>query len=148
MPNTTDRYVVTPTLAVAGAYTAGDVVGNVLTFEGAGVSGGILDTVVIFDDDAQGIEMDVVFFRAEPGAQTDNAAFALQTGDAANVLGHAKIESGDYIALGSGAKVGTTRDGMGQFGATPTGDLYARLITRGTPTYTNGGIRIEIGVTR
>ena len=134
-------------LATAGAYIAGDVVGGVLTFTGAArTQQGLVAHVALFDDAAQKKAIDLILFRAAPSATpADNAAFALQSGDEGKVIAVMSIAEDDYADLGSGAAVATLKATVA-IPQSPDGNLYARLVTRGTPTYATGNLRVEIGI--
>lgn len=89
------------------AYTAGDVVGGAITFEGAGPTGGNgLITAADLRIDVTAIPAGMTSFRLHlysltpPSALADNAVWDLPAGDRASYLG--------YIDLGSPADVGST----------------------------------------
>ena len=89
------------------AYTAGDVVGGVITFPGMGPYGGdILITSAALRINVAAIPAGMTSFRLHlydltpPSALEDNAAWDLPAGDRASYLG--------YVDLGSPADVGST----------------------------------------
>ena len=89
---------VTPTVTV-GAYTAGDALGGLLTFDGvvrtAGGSGEIVK-VVILDNALQSAPIDLVLFDRTFTANADNAPFAATDADLQNCLGFIGVENTDY----------------------------------------------------
>jgi len=89
---------VTPTIT-AGAYTAGDAFGGLLTFasvvRSAGGSGEILK-VTIVDNAKQSAPIDLVLFDRTFTPTADNAVFDPTDADLANCLGFIGIENTDY----------------------------------------------------
>lgn len=89
---------VTPTIT-AGAYTAEDAIGGLMTFTNAArdLNGsGIIFTVTISDKAKQDAEIHLFIFDQTFTATTDNNAFAPSDADMLNCLGVIKIEAADY----------------------------------------------------
>ena len=122
----------------AGAYSAGDAVGGLLTFTdatpgGNGVSGALLMSCVIADEAKQSIETDLVLFSESFTPTADNAAFAPSDADLLNCIGVVTVA--DYAAF-SASSVGTVANvGLPIKLTGAGGGLFGQLVTRGTPTY-------------
>lgn len=89
---------VTPTIT-AGAYTAGDALGGLLTFGGvvrAAGGGGEIVRVTIIDNAVQSAPIDLVLFNRTFTPTADNAAFDPSDGDLQNCLGYIGIANTDY----------------------------------------------------
>lgn len=120
-------------------YTAGDTVGGILTLTDAvRYSGGIatIDELKILDADNQKAPFTVLLFNASPAAAitTDNAAFAFGT-DFGKCVGQLLVAATDYTTTDGKAVVDLR--GLACHVQPTTGrDLFAVLVTTGTPTYT------------
>ncbi len=126
----------TPTVT-AGAYTADDAVGGLLTFANAArvsASGGIIKNVLIVDDAGQDAELELWLFNQTFTAIGDNAAWAPSEADLENCI--AVISTADsaqgYMAAGTPSVVDI--EVSRRFDLTGT-SLFGQLVTRGTPTY-------------
>lgn len=131
---------VAPTIT-AGAYSAGDVVGGLLTFElrpapVAGVTpcSGFLRIVSVVDDDNEKAACKLHIFRDQPSSIADNAAFAPTVGDLQKRIGVVEIAAADYTTLNSNAQALVSGIEM-EFDSV-NGNLYAYLVADATPTYT------------
>jgi hypothetical protein len=83
----------TPPVSASPNYTSGDSMGGVIAFanavEGSHMGGGgIIQHVRIVDAAAQALQIDVVFFRADPAASTftDNALAVINAADAVQII--------------------------------------------------------------
>ncbi len=124
----------TPTVT-AGAYTAGDAVGGLLTFTNAARTsgaGGIIKSVVLVDDAGQDAEMELWLFDTTITAISDNAAWALTEAELHTCIAVISTTEGTWRATGtpSVCDIEVSR------GYTCTGtNLFGQLVTRGTPTF-------------
>ena len=117
----------------AGAYSANDVVGGRIQFNG--VRAGKLRSITITDAAAQLVDYVLVFFESVPTDITDNATFDIADGDLDKIIYDA--------ALTASATRRAFTDNSYHFifaikdvELLPTdGSLWAFLITLGTPTY-------------
>lgn len=92
---------VTPTIST-GAYASGDVIGGIMTVEGALGMRGLLVHIGVFDADGEGVQLDFFLFKAAlTGTYTDNAAFAIDAADQDNWIGVTSIYASDYVAAGA-----------------------------------------------
>lgn len=128
----------TPTIT-AGAYSANDAVGGLLTFADvtpvgtAGPNGAILGSVIISDLGKQNAILDLVLFKATFTATTDNAAFDPSDTDILNCIGYVQVSS--YASFND-SSLGTLRNINLPIPATADGKIYGQLVTRTAPTYT------------
>jgi hypothetical protein len=116
------------------AYTAGDVVGGVITFTSAGPSGGdLLITTADLRIDVAAVPSGMTTFRlylydASPAsAIADNAAWDLPSGDRANFLGY--IDLGTPVDLGSTLYTQANQPGLQVRLASASTSLWAYLVT-------------------
>jgi len=95
----------TPTVT-AGAYTAGDAVGGLLTFAGAARypgGGGVMKNVFIVDDAGQDAELELWLFNQTFTAIADNAAWSgVSEADLENCIGVVSTETSDQGWMAAG----------------------------------------------
>lgn len=124
----------TPTVT-AGAYSANDAVGGLLTFANAARAsglGGIIKSVVLIDDAGQDAATELWLFDTTITAIADNDAWALTEAELHTLI--AVISSSDGVWSASGTP--SVCDIECSRGYTCTGtSLFGQLVTRGTPTY-------------
>jgi hypothetical protein len=143
-------YSAVPTVT-AGAYSAADTVGGLLTFTGAGLHGGVLSAVTIIDRSDQKAQLELVLFKALCTPVADNAAFAFTVADLEHVIGVAvltttALAATAYNDYGSISVLTTTGLSL-PIPRTDDGNLYGQLVTRSTPTYaTTSAIRVSLTV--
>lgn len=144
--------VATPGLAGSGAYSSGQVVGGLLTFSAAARGpgmGGLIQSVIMLDQDGQNAVTDVIFFAANPSNSTftDQAAVALAAADlAAARVGVAHITDWTLAAAATmGIGTDPTFRGIPFQCASGLNTLYAVMVTRGTPTYT-GASKVSLAI--
>lgn len=128
-------YRITPTVT-AGAYSANDVVGGTLTFNG--VSKGILRAVTVVDQAKQTGAYQLVLFDTVPTTIADNATFDIADADLLNVIGavhitdNAGADKFDFtdnkIYMRQGLNIPLKSDEAAQA-------IYGFLIALGTPTF-------------
>jgi hypothetical protein len=129
------RYKVTPTVT-AGAYTANDVVGGLLTF--GGLRNGTLQAITVCDNAAQDVDYLLVLFESAPTSIADNATFDIADADLDKI-----IYQDNMIGTGSsGVNRQAFTDNSYQYIyglSVPLwsagGTVYGFLITTDTPTY-------------
>jgi hypothetical protein len=144
-------------LAAGGTYSAGDYVGP---SGGLGVAvnpanrgtgqGGVLQSLTLYDQDNQGVPMDIyVFANNNWTSPSDNAAWSITDGSAQYMVGMCSINT--YVANGSG-QVGFATFPYGAIPYQCNGQtLYLAMVTRNTPTYTatkttTAGLQIRPGL--
>lgn len=128
----------TPTIT-AGAYTANDALGGLLTFANVvdpDTRTGRIVLAQIIDKAGQSAATDIFLFDATFTATADNAAFPTTSPTEAfigtNCIGLVSVAAADYKAY-SGGSVAVVQ--MDRRLVLPTTTLYAQAVTRGTPTY-------------
>lgn len=119
------------------AYASGDIVGGEFTISDAlspGAFSGILQSVVLSDDDAEGANMKLVIFRDNPSSLgADNAAF--DPTDADLELIACVVELNSHHAFSDNGATVATNVGCAIDADTAT-TLYGALVADSTPTYT------------
>lgn len=99
----------------------------------------VLSGLTLIDEDAQGIELDVVVFSADVSLGTENAAVSITDANSRQILGIVNVS--EWKDLGA-AKVATVLNvNLPIKPADGTQNVYVALITRGTPTHTALGLR-------
>jgi len=147
----TEVRALTPTIT-AGAYTAGDAVGGLLTFPAmfmAGQHSGILQTVAIIDDAQQSVELELHLFNQSFTPTADNGAFDPTDDDLENYLGYVTIAASDYASFTDNSAASVNNIGLVVEAADPSTSkaLFGQLVTRGTPTYAaTDDLTVRIGV--
>jgi hypothetical protein len=124
----------TPTVT-AGAYTANDAVGGLLTFANAArVSGGggLIKNVIILDDAGQDAALELWLFNATFTAMSDNAAWAPSQADLRKLVAIVSTADGAWYAAGtpSAARIEVSQ----RYDLVGT-SMFGQLVTRGTPTF-------------
>jgi len=124
----------TPTVT-AGAYSANDAVGGLLTFAGAArvsTGSGVIKDVVIIDDNGQDAIMELWLFSQTFTAMGDNAAWAPSEADLRNLV--AVISTGDGAWRAAGTPSVNNIEVARAYNLAGT-SLFGQLVTRGTPTF-------------
>lgn len=127
--------VAAPTVT-AGAYSADDVVGGLLTFTNAvrATGGhGKIHTITLTDLTVTANVLNLWLYDTVPATIADNAAFDIPDAELPTLLGAIQIAAADYL-VATDNQVATKRDVGFVFNCTGT-TLYAYLECVGTPTY-------------
>ena len=125
------RYKVTPTVT-AGAYSANDVVGGLLTF--SGLRNGTLQSITICDHASQSVDYELILFESAPTDISDNAAAAIADADLDKIIYQ------DSLTSSSNRQAFTDNSYNYLYGLSVPiwsagGTVYGFLITTSTPTY-------------
>ena len=143
-----DKLVQKPTIT-AGAYSAGDAVGGLLTFENAALvsgAGGFVTDMQLIDDAGQDAELELWLFDQTFTAMADNAAWAPSEADLENLIALITTDDGAWFAAGTPS---VARVECLQRYALAATSLFGQLVTRGTPTYAaTDDITVKIGVSQ
>lgn len=141
---------VTPVMANAGGYSAGDQVGVPIVITDAVRNHGgqaLLKSLSVIDQgNGTGVALDVWFFNSLPTTVADNAAFDMTDTNLKLALGHVKVVAGDYSAQTSGSLASVRNIDLLLEAIAGSRDLYVVCVTRGTPTYTSLDLVLKIGV--
>jgi len=137
---------IAPALSTS-AYAAGESVGGIQTLTDAcrPDNVGELVSLLILDRANQKAPLDILIFDSNPTAATaaDSSTFAWSTADA-QLVAHIAIATGDYVSVASEAIAHKTSLG---FVITSVGsaNLYAVVVTTGTPTYAVNSLQFNWG---
>lgn len=126
----------TPTIDT-NAYSAGDIVGTLLTFENAANGGGskVLGATIL-DKAGQKKGLDLVLFNQSVTPANNNAAAAFSAADAAKACGHVSIVTADYSSLAASTNaIATKRDLNMACAGSQNNHLYGVLIAREAATH-------------
>lgn len=128
---------VAPTIT-AGAYSAGDVVGGLLTFTfatGYRQCAGFIRSIRLSDDDNEGAALKLHLFLSQPASIADNAAFAPSFADLCKRFAVVAIGTADYATINSNKQAIIYPSSLALDFQTDTQSLYGYLVTDGGPTY-------------
>ena len=140
------------TIAANGAYADGDLIGGKIELTDAmRVKGGsgYLVSIILKDKSAQNAELDIVLFGKNPQNTvfTDNSPLDVNDTDLDEILGVFKIETTDYTDFVDNS-VATKSVLVDIKAFANTQNLYAAIISRGTPTYAESALSIKLGIER
>lgn len=140
------RVAVTPTIT-AGAYSALDQVGAVMTFTGAGITtgrGGRVTGATITDRGKVKANLQLWLFQVAPTTVADNAPFDITDAilESSQFIGCIDFLTANYRDSVSnsacpGALVGAPAEGFRFSTSGTSGALYGALVCTATPTYTS-----------
>lgn len=125
----------TPTVT-AGAYTANDNLGGLLTFANAcrvAGYGGVIKSMVIVDDASQSGTIELWLFNQTFTAGADNAVWTPVEAELENLVGIISTTDGIWYTGGATATVNVTEASL-RYDSTGT-SLFGRLVTRTADTY-------------
>ncbi len=144
---------VTPVLAVAGAYGANDQVGLVNTLANACANTGgtvEIESLSVIDKAKQSKAFDLLFFDVLPVLDViDNGAFSMSNARmAAGYKGHISVAAADYITSANATMANPKNQKLLLKAIPASKSLYCVVVARGTPTYANGDLVINVGITQ
>ena len=131
----TKEVCVAPTVTASSAYTAGNVVGGLITFPSALLSpnSGILHSVRLTSKSVQTAEFDVSFFSSAPSTTfTDKTAPSIAAADVGLVQMVVKLTN--YYS-GLGTHTVYSAEGISRAINEVGTSTYAVIVTTGTPTF-------------
>jgi hypothetical protein len=144
--------VVAVTLSTdTSAYASGDLIADtqqIDTFFRKADGTGVINSINIIDEDAQGVALYIIFMSTSTSLGTENSAPNISDANlTAGFQGIVSVGTSDYVTI-SGAKVATIRNiGLPVKAVSGTDDIYiAVLNSTGTPTFTASGLEMRIGV--
>lgn len=131
---------------IGGAYSAGDVVGGLITISlGGGYSGGgWINKLMLYDKDNEKAAYTLYFWSEIPTAIADDAAFAPKTAEGIYQIGSISLPAANYTTIAGDANYAIGRvsgedviDGEYlTWEYAPSGSIYCYLVCTATPTYT------------
>jgi len=138
----------TPTIT-AGAYSAGDAVGGLLTFANAArVSGGggVIKDVLLVDDAGQDAELELWLFDRTFTAIADNNAWAPSEADLEHLVTVISTEDSAQGWLAAGTPSACAIEVARRYDLSGT-SLFGQLVTRGTPTFAaTDDLTVKVGL--
>ena len=138
----------TPTVT-AGAYSAGDNVGGLLTFANAALvtgGGGVIKNVMIIDDAGQDVELELWLFDTTFTAGSDNDAWAPTEAELHTLITVISTEDSAQGYIAGGTPSICDIEVARRYDCTGT-SLFGRLVTRGEPTYVaTDDVTVRIGL--
>lgn len=154
--NASTNKLLLPVLTVAGAYTAGDCFGTLLTVANAARVAGAsirVEAATLTDKSDQAGAFTLLLFAANPTLSTftDNSAPAIdETVDLQALAGAITIAAGDWIDVGA-ARVATvaptTAGSRLPFSITlATTSLYVVVLAQNTLSYTAGDVQVRLHI--
>ena len=134
--HTTIVFKDTPTIT-AGAYSANEAVGGLITFTNVATAdsrgSGVIQSITIIDDDKQNAELELHLFDRTFTPTADNAAFAPSDADLENYLGYILVTPADYKDFVDNSVAHVSNIGLAY--DLDGANLFGQLVTRGTPSY-------------
>lgn len=143
-PLTSPANLVDVTLSLdTGIYAAGDVLAETQAVAAAvrlNGGGGILQSLVVIDQDDQGAALDIYILGTNVSMGAENGQPAITDANALQILARVPVAALDYVDLG-GAKVANIKNIGAVVKAAPDStSLYVAAVNgAGTPTYTAAG---------
>lgn len=140
----TSSPLVTPTIT-AGAYTAGQQVGPLMSFA-IGATSGILESIRVTCQTVQTTALNLYIFDVNPTGSTwtDRSTPAIVAADRPLVRGMYSLAS---PASGLGTHTIWNIDGIACSFVTPTSTLYGVMIVVGTPTFGSvADLTVKLGI--
>lgn len=119
----------------AATYAAGNCVGGLLTLNVASAGAGLIQDVAIWDKSANKLQLDILFFDANPTGSTitDKTNVTIVAADMAKIIGGCHLA--DFFAVTTGGAFGQALNiGLNY---TVAGLLYAAIIARGAVVYSS-----------
>jgi hypothetical protein len=132
------------------AYADGDVMADTQSVASAfRVATGqlTLNSVVVLDEDDQGVGFDIIFLDTNNSLGTENSAPNISDANARTIIGRVNVSASDFIDLGGSRLASISGIGLKMKAASGSTTLYVGTIVRsGTPTYTASGVKLKLGV--
>ena len=141
---------VTPVIEAA-AYVANDLLADKITFPNAARDTGgtgIIQSLRITDLASQDAGSDIVFFDSDPSATTftKNSPLTINAADIPKIIGVIPVVTSDYVDFVANSVATLASIGLA-FVASDSKDLFAAIVTRGTPTYASvADLEIALGL--
>jgi hypothetical protein len=120
----------------ATAYASGDAVGSTqsLNTRGNG-AGGLIRRLIVANNESQAFPVRIHFFRREPRAVTDDAAFTpAWPNDIKKYAGYVDVAAGDYISYGT-IRIAEKANINVDFSCPDEGELWYIVEAQGAGTF-------------
>jgi uncharacterized protein YjdB len=142
---------ITPTVTAASAYTAGYVVGGVMTFNIMRTNGGTgqLMNVLVKVKDTNQAGFTLLIFSQNPsnGAYTDDAAFTFNATDFTYLIREVSVTRSNYVSAGAYSVADLTAIAKTVDNTSSGTNLYMIAITTTTPTFgAAGNLTFSMGI--
>lgn len=132
------------------AYASGDLIADTQQINGffRKTDGtGVVQSITIIDEDAQGVALYVAFMSTSTTWGTENSAPSISDANlTAGLLGFVAVATSDYVTV-SGTKIACIKNiGLPVKAVSGTDDIYIAVLNgTGTPTFTASGLEMRIG---
>jgi hypothetical protein len=132
------------------AYASGDLIADTQqldAFFNKTDGCGVINSITIIDQDAQGVALYVLFHKTSTSMGTENSAPNISDANAVSgIQGIVAVATTDYVTV-SGTKVACIKNiGLPVKAVSGTDDLYVSVLNAtGTPTFTATGLNLIIG---
>lgn len=132
------------------AYVSGDLIADTQQVDGffrKADGTGIINSITIVDEEAQGVAMYVLFHKTSTSMGSENSAPSISDANAsAGIQGMVAIATTDWVTI-SGTKVACIRNiGLPVIAASGTDDLYVSVVnSTGTPDWDADSLVMHIG---
>jgi len=103
---------------------------------------GIIQSIVVQDDDDQAGALDLVFFDANTSLGTENSAVSMADND--TILGIVSIAAADYADMINSRVATKANVGIGIKAALDSTSIYMGAVSRDAKTYTASGISVRL----
>ena len=133
--------VVTVVLSMNGAANhANDVLADTQEIPGVAVSG-VLQSILVQDDDDNGGAIDIVILDANTSIGTENAAVSMADND--NILGTVSVAASDFVDMINSQHA--TMSNLGIVFKSKGKSLYVAVVMRDAGTVTASGMTLRLG---
>ena len=105
---------------------------------------GVIQSIVVQDDDDKAGDLDLIFFDANTSVGTESATCSMADND--TILGIKEVVEADYVDMINSQVAHFENVGIVIKGATGSTSIYMAAIARDTDTYTESGITVRLGI--
>lgn len=143
----TKNIYLTPAVTASSAYSTGQVIGGLLTFQGT--QAGIVVDAAVLEIDQQSVVMELWLFNAKPSVIADKGTFTLSDADYAKQAGYISFPTANIASDTNGSVHYVAAQGVAVRGPIVNGQgtFYGYLVNRGTPTWsTTSSVTVKVGM--
>lgn len=131
------------------AYASGDLIADAQIVAACVRSNdalGALHSMLVIDEDDQGVAFTVWFASASSTFGTENSAPSISDANARTILGFVDVATSDYKDLGGVKLAFKGNIGMAIKPVADSDDIYVAVVnSTGTPTFTASGLKLRLG---